>query len=344
MGERWLCEVAILSRIGLNRSTPPANFQFWMILMKRRTFLGSAAFSAAALSAASVLSQQAFANLVNCTSFTPTEPKLGPLYKTLKIGMVNIPGSLTDKFAAVKQAGFDGVELDSPGFDVEEAKAAIAATGLPVDGSVCSTHWSIRHTSPDPQQRKTALEHLQQAIRDTHAVGGHTVLLVVGKGEDGEEAELIERSVENISKAIPLAAKLGIVIAIENVWNQFLYNHQDGDDNQSADKFVAYVDRFESPWVGMQYDIGNHWKYGDPAAWIRTLGKRIVKLDVKGFSRANNGFTRAITDGDIDFAAVRSALAEIGFVGWVAAEVGGGDANWLAEVSRDMDLAFGLNV
>lgn len=267
---------------------------------------------------------------------------LGPIYKTLKIGMVGVAGSLTEKFAAVKAAGFDGIEMDSPGFDVAETKAAIESTGLPVDGSVCSSHWQIRHTSPDPDQRKTALSHLEQAIRDTHAVGGHTVLLVVGRGSDGEEGELIQRSVENISKALPLAAKLGVVIAIENVWNQFLYDH-DGDANQTADKLAEYVDMFASPWVGMQFDIGNHWKYGDPAQWIRTLGKRIVKLDAKGFSRAKNSFTKTITDGDIDWASVRAALSDIQYIGWAAAEVGGGDADRLAAISQDMDFAFGLS-
>ena len=80
----------------------------------------------------------------------------GRLYKTLKIGMVDVPGSLTDKFQAVKAAGFLGVEMDSPGMDVAETRRAIAASGLPVDGTVCSTHWSIRHTSPDAAQ---ALRH-----------------------------------------------------------------------------------------------------------------------------------------------------------------------------------------
>ncbi|MCB1237236.1 MAG: sugar phosphate isomerase/epimerase, partial [Verrucomicrobiae bacterium] len=183
----------------------------------------------------------------------------GRLFKTLKIGMIGVEGGLTEKFKAARAAGFDGVELNAPGFDIAEAKAAIDASGLPVDGTVCAEHWSVRHTSPDAGTRAKALENLQNALRDTHAVGGHSVLLVVGKGEDGPEAEIWPRSVENISKAIPLAAELGVSIAIENVWNQFLYNHEGGAD-QTAEKFVEYVDDFNTPWVGMHFDIGNHWK------------------------------------------------------------------------------------
>lgn len=262
------------------------------------------------------------------------------LYKTLKIGMVKVDGSLTEKFKAAKAAGFAAIEMNAPGMDVAETKKAIAESGLPVDGTVNSTHWSVRHSDPDPEVRAKALESLTGAIRDTHAVGGHTVLLVVGKGEDGTEKEVWERSVENIAKAVPVAATYGIVIAFENVWNQFLYDH-DGDSNQTAEKWKKYVDEFRSPWVGMQFDIGNHWKYGSMGDWIRTLGKRVVKLDVKGFSREKNGFTK-IGEGDLDFADVRKALIEINFYGYCAAEVAGGGPDRLKEVSGNMDRVFKL--
>jgi len=264
----------------------------------------------------------------------------GRLYKTLKINMIKIDGTLTEKFKAAKAAGFMGVEMKSPGMDIEETRRAIAQSGLPVDGTVGSTHWKIRHTSPESETRAEALKLLQQALRDTHAVGGHTCLLVVGKGEDGPADVIWDRSLENISKAVPLAAELGVAIVVENVWNQMHYNH-DGDSNQTADELARYVDEFNSPWVGVQFDIGNHWKYGSMANWIRTLGKRIIKLDVKGFSRAQNKFT-AIGEGDLDFADVRKALHEINYYGWVAAEVKGGDLAALKTISNQMDRVFGL--
>jgi L-ribulose-5-phosphate 3-epimerase len=266
----------------------------------------------------------------------------GRLQKTLKIGMIKLPGgTLEQRFAAAKAVGFAGVEMQFPGDDVAETRAASAATGLLVDGSVQSDHWQVRHTSPDAATRRAALERLRAAIRDTHAVGGHSVLVVAGKGEDGPEAEIRERSLDNISRAIPLAAETGVQILIENVWNQFLYDH-DGGADQTAEAFARFVDDFRSPWVGMQFDIGNHWKFGAIGDWIRTLGHRVRKLDVKGFSRAADRFT-AIGAGDIDFADVRRALVEINFHGWVAAEVTGGDEGYLRGVSREMDEAFGLD-
>jgi hexulose-6-phosphate isomerase len=297
----------------------------------RRNFLKTVA----ALGASSVL--PAF---TRADSYTAASLK-GRLYKTLKIGMIKILDvSLVEKFIAAKTAGFLGVEMNSPGMDVEETKAAIAASGLPVDGTVCSTHWKIRHSSPDASVRAQALANLKQAIRDTRAVGGHSVLLVVGHGDDGPVSEIRPRSIENIRQALPLAAELGVSIVIENVWNHFLYNHE-GDSTQTAAEFVSYVDSFNSPWVGMQFDIGNHWKYGPMGDWIRQLGKRVKKLDVKGFSRQKGKFTQ-IGEGDIDFADVRKALIEIDYHGWVAAEVKGGDLEALKTISKQMDQAFGI--
>ena len=301
--------------------------------LSRRAFLQSSAIACGS------------GTLLSSATAQPATLK-GRLYKTLKIGMVGAQGSplqtgsIVDKFNAVKAAGFDGIELNAPGFDIEETIRAIAETGLPVDGTVNSSHWQIRHTDPDPAVRAKALESLNTALRMTHAVGGHTALLVIGKGGDGDESEIWKRAIDNIRLALPLAAELGVYIAIENVWNQFLYDHS-GDHTQSAEKFVKFVDELDSPWVGMQFDIGNHWKYGSMGDWIRQLGRRIVKLDLKGFSRAKDSFTK-IGEGDIDWADVRKALLEINYSGWAAAEVGGGDAERLQEISANMDKAFGL--
>jgi len=162
--------------------------------------------------------------------------------------------------------------------------------------------------------------------------------LVPAHGKDGSFDEVYERSMANIRQALPDAERLGVKILIENVWNHFLYDHEGGPD-QTAEPLARYVDAFNSPWVGVQFDIGNHWKYGNPADWIRTLGLRIKKLDIKGFSRKHDKFTK-ITEGDIPWASVREALRDIGFTGWVAAEVSGGGPERLAEVSHHMQVAL----
>ena len=68
----------------------------------------------------------------------------------------------------------------------------------------------------------------------------------------------------------------------------------------------------------------------------------MVKLDLKGFSRAQSTFTK-IGEGDIDWADVRKALVEINYHGWAAAEVDKGDLNRLKEISANMDSVLNLS-
>ena len=136
------------------------------------------------------------------------------------------------------------------------------------------------------------------------------------------------------------ACEYGTLKAVTGDGFKFLYDH-DGGSDQTAEKYVKYVDQLNSPWIGMQFDIGNHWKYGNPGDWIRDLGRRIVKLDVKGFSRKSNSFTN-IGAGDLPWSDVRQALRDINYTGWVAAEVNGGNFQRLNEISANMDRVFDL--
>ena len=260
------------------------------------------------------------------------------ILKSIKFGMFGGNLSIADKFRALKEIGYDGVEINSPGgVDKKQASAASRETGLPIHGVVDSIHWGTRLSSPDAATRRKGLEGLKTAIRDTRLVGGSAVLLVPGAVRDAKNEnhqQVWDRSIEQINLAIPLAAKFGIHILIENVWNNFLYDPK-GDNNQSADLLAKYLDEINSPWVGSYFDIGNHQRFGKPAEWIRTLGKRIVKLDVKDWGKSN-GFCK-IGDGDVDWPDVREALGEIGFTGWSTAEVGGGNRDRINEIHDRMD-------
>lgn len=249
--------------------------------------------------------------------------------------------SLAERLSLAGQAGFDGVDLDQAAeCTPEQARDAVRESGVFVHNAINHAHWSQRLTSPKEEERARGRANIEHCLRVSHAAGGSGVLVVVGRGDDGPAEEIEDRCRQEIRQLIPLAAALGQMILIENVWNKMFYNH-DAPPEQTAEPFVKFVDSFNSPWVGMYYDIGNHWKYGQPGDWIRAFGYRCVKLDVKGFSRAENKFTE-ITEGDLPWDQVRKALDDIGFAGWATAEVGGGGLERLTEVRQQMQKAFGL--
>jgi L-ribulose-5-phosphate 3-epimerase len=249
--------------------------------------------------------------------------------------------SLSDRLELAAAAGFDGVDLDQAGdFTPQQVRWAVAHSEVFVHNAINHAHWQDRLTSPDEAVRAKGRANIEHCIRVAHAAGGSGVLIVVGRGSDGPADVIEQRCREEIQKLLPLAAALGQPILIENVWNQMHYDH-DAPPEQTADKFVDFVDSFNSPWVGMYYDIGNHWKYGQPGDWIRAFGHRCVKLDVKGFSRQEDKFTD-IGEGDLPWDQVREALDEIGFTGWATAETGGGGLERLTLVRQQMQRVFGL--
>ncbi|KAA1257701.1 Xylose isomerase-like TIM barrel [Rubripirellula obstinata] len=243
--------------------------------------------------------------------------------------------TLAEHFAEAKTAGFDGVEMLVPLDNVTEAIAASRETGLIIDGSVGNYHWKQRHTDSDRDVRKQALANLKTGIKQTGEMGGDSMLIVPGHGNDGKEERILQRAQEAVEAALPVAEQNKVSILIENVHNRMFYDAAGGQD-QTADALAEFIDRFDSPWVGVQFDIGNVAKFGDPAGWIRTLGPRIKKLDAKGYSRSQESFTK-IGEGDIDWASVVDALHEINFSGWVAAEFGPSHISRLTEISKNLE-------
>lgn len=268
------------------------------------------------------------------------EPR--PIRKAVKLEMVGGDAPLADKFALLRELGFDGVEISSPNrLDPDELLAARDSSGLAIAGVVDSVHWNQPLNHPDPAVRRRGREGLEHAIRDAHLYGGPHVLLVpavVNAGMSYEAAWELSRA--EIRRVLPLAEELGVRIAFENVWNHFLLSPLEA---------ARYVDSFPSSRVGWFFDVGNIVLHGWPEHWIRTLGARISRIDVKEYSRTLArekgtwaGFGVELLEGDCNWPAVMGALDEIGYEGWFVAEVSGGDRARLAEIASRMDRIVAL--
>ncbi len=259
------------------------------------------------------------------------------LKKAIHLGMISGNQSIADKFKLAKETGFDGLEVSSPSdLSVDEILKARDATGLEIASVMNSAHWSSPLSDPNPEVRARGVEGLKTALRDAKKLGCTSVLLVPAVvKKEVSYADAYTRSQAEIRKVVPLAEELGVTIAIENVWNQFLLSPLEA---------ARYVDEFNSPRVGWHFDVGNIVNYGWPEQWIRILGKRIAKVHVKEFSRSKRdkeglwkGFDVELLAGDCDWPAVMKALDDIGYQGWLIAEISGGDAQRLKTIAELMD-------
>ena len=280
--------------------------------------------------------------LMSFGGFTvPAAPK--PLNKkSLKFGMIEGDMTVLEKFQLVKELGFDGVELDSPNdLNEQEILETRDKTGLIIPGVVNSVHWKKPLSDPDPAVRAACTDSMINALNKCKLYGGSTVLLVpaVVNGDVGYD-EAWERSTKEIRKMLPEAERTGIKIAIENVWNNFLLSPREA---------VEYIDQFDSEYIGWYFDVGNIIRYGWPDQWVRILGERIIKIDIKEYSRKKQreegiweGFKVEIGEGDCEWAKVNQALKEVGYSGWGSAEVPGGGRDRLDDISKRMDRIYAL--
>ena len=135
--------------------------------------------------------------------------------------------------------------------------------------------------------------------------------------------ECWNRSSEEIGKALPLAEKLKVKIAIENVWNNFLLSPLEA---------ARYIDQFQSQCVGSISIAAIYSPTDGPNSGLGSLVTRIAKIHIKEFSRKiadtqgkSAGFKVKLREGDVNWTAVMKALDDIGYNGWTTIEMPGGD-------------------
>lgn len=254
--------------------------------------------------------------------------------KAVMLGMLPQSMPLDDRMALARDLGFAGIEAPpiSDLSECERLRKAADGAGIRIH-SVIFGGWNAPLTSGDTEVIKRGLQEVEAGLRGASAMGADGLLLVPGIVNGAiRYADAYKRSQANIRRLIPIAARCNVQILIENVWNNFLL---------SPLEFARYIDEFRSRWVQAYFDCGNVVAFAWPEDWIRTLGSRIRKIHLKDYKGGpglgGQGRFVPLLEGSINWPAVRTALSEIGFDGFMTPEQGGGDRDYLQDVSNRID-------
>ncbi len=252
----------------------------------------------------------------------------------------SFPGGVEDKspldfegcLKKAKEAGFEGIELvvaetgelnlNSTRQDLGRIVQMAKDVGIELSSLATGLLWDYSLTSSDGKTREKAKDIVRKMLEFASYLGVDTILVIPGTVDVffKPDAEVVpydlayKRSLEALKECIPTAERYKVSIGIENVWNKFLLSPLETKD---------FIDKIGSPYLGAYFDVGNTLLTGYPEHWIRVLGKRIKKVHIKDFKTAMgniNGFVDLL-EGDVNWTEVMKALGEIGYDGWLTAEI-----------------------
>lgn len=188
--------------------------------------------------------------------------------------------------AQVPQAGLSFIDLSIDesaqrqarlGWDASYCRlvrGAAEAVGTTIGGLCLSIHRRIAPGSADPDTRLRARQVMARGLRVCHDLSV-PVLQVAGYycyyEDPNPDAEHWYRQM--LADAAPLAARLGVVMGIENV---------DGTDVTSVRKAVELVREVDSPYLQVYPDLGNIAEQGlDPRVELEAGRGRMVAMHAK---------------------------------------------------------------
>lgn len=266
--------------------------------------------------------------------------------------------SLKDTFKLTKDAGFEGIELavngsgelslSSTDGEVSAIKRMADDFGLSLYSLTCGLCWDYWLNDDDKENRERAKNNVIRQMETAKLLGADTVLVIPGvvnadfidpvKRVDYKTT--YERSLAALNELKAYAEKLEINVGLENVWNKFLLSPMEMSD---------FIDKIGSEYVGSYLDIGNTVYCGYPEDWIRILKNKIKKVHFKDY-RVQAGGLHGFVDllaGDVNYPEVMRAFKEVGYDGWVSAEM---IPNYkyhtetlIYNTSRAMDAILGRN-
>ena len=223
---------------------------------------------------------------------------------------------ITPILKTVADLGFDGVEVSLLGMSDEKADAlgkAVKEYGLEV---TCSDGLAPDKdiTSADPLVRQAGIEYLRWAIETTARIGSRGLAGVVyapwGMYDPANKVQRAARSSEAFAAIDDHLAKHDVTLGIEAI------NRFETDLVNTASEAVAMAEASGSSRVGALLDTFHlNIEEKDIKSAITQTGDRLVHFHVSDNDRGVPG------SGHVPWTEVQSGLREIGYDGWIVAEM-----------------------
>ena len=176
-------------------------------------------------------------------------------------------------------------------------------------------YWHTAWTEPYTPYRAVRREHTIRALELARDLGAPNITTEPGgpafPGQSRDEA--LDIFYEELMPCVDAAARLEVPLLIEPEPDLLI---------ERCDEYLDFIQRIDSPWVGLNFDIGHAYCVGeDPQDWIARMAPYTKHYHFEDIAMTRVHKHLIPGRGAIDFAATLQAIAKTGYDGWITIEL-----------------------
>ena len=175
-------------------------------------------------------------------------------------------------------------------------------------------YWHPSWIEPDPHYRQVRIDHTMRALTLAKALGATCITTEPGGPLDGRRwGDCLKLFVEMLKPVVAHAEKEGVMLLVEPEPDLLI---------ETADQYLEFASRIQSPMLGLNFDIGHFFCVKDePAPTVHKLKDHIRHVHLEDIAATRVHHHLIPGEGVIDFGSTLTALKEIGYGGWVTVEL-----------------------
>ncbi len=175
-------------------------------------------------------------------------------------------------------------------------------------------YWHPSWIEPDPHYRAIRREHTKRALSLAKELGATSIQTEPGGPTDDRSwDDAAKLFYDEIMPCVELAETLEVLLLIEP---------EPGLLIETFEQYLEFVDRIDSPWVGLNFDIGHAFCVGqDPQNWIARMAPHTKHYHVEDIAATRRHAHLVPGRGVIDFSATIREIAKTGYDGWITVEL-----------------------
>lgn len=175
-------------------------------------------------------------------------------------------------------------------------------------------YWHPSWIEPDVNYRRIRIEHTKKALTLAKELGAPCITTEPGGPLEGRPwKECLKLFVEMLKPVVEHAEKVGVPLLVEPEPDLLI---------ETADQYLEFADYFQTPFLGLNFDIGHFYCVkDDPAATVHKLAPLIRHVHLEDIAATRVHHHLIPGEGVIDFGATLKALDEVGYQDWVTIEL-----------------------